>query len=281
MRRRIREGVSRALWSGLAKVGLPRERWLAWPRLVRRTVKVVLWLVLALVLIRAFGVWKTSALAAALVVLVLAVPWYERLTVGGKRVGKWVVPGAVLAIAATYPYYWDAHAAGADLRPVPAALDDGRDDDLHDHGPGAELRRRLCGAARSRLRRLLRRRCVHGGLVRVEPVRKAERGLRRGRPLQGRHRLPLLDLAGAFDGGGRDGADRGADRSADAAAAWRLPRDRHARLRRDPAPDRPQRRQPVRHRLQPHQRDGRHHPDRRSRVRQLGARPPRPAGPNT
>jgi branched-chain amino acid transport system permease protein len=105
MRRRIREGVSRALWSGLAKVGLPRERWLAWPRLARRTVKVVLWLVLALVLIRAFGVWKTSALAAALVVLVLAVPWYDRLTIRGKRVGKWVVPGAVLAIAATYPYY--------------------------------------------------------------------------------------------------------------------------------------------------------------------------------
>jgi branched-chain amino acid transport system permease protein len=105
MRRRIREGVSRALWSALAAVGFPRERWLALPRLARRTVKVVLWLVLALVLIRAFGVWKTSALAAALVVLVLAVPWYDRLTIRGKRVGKWVVPASVLAIAATYPYY--------------------------------------------------------------------------------------------------------------------------------------------------------------------------------
>src|SRR6266446_300776 len=103
MRRRIREGVSRALWSALAAVGFPRERWLAWPRLRRRTVKAVLWIALSLVLIRAFGVWKTSALAAAVVVLVLVVPWYERLTIRGKRVGKWVVPAAVLAI--TYPYY--------------------------------------------------------------------------------------------------------------------------------------------------------------------------------
>jgi branched-chain amino acid transport system permease protein len=105
MRRQLREGVSRALWSALGAVGLPRERWLAWPRLTRRTIKALLWIGLSLVLIRAFGVWKTSALAAAVVVLVLVVPWYERLTIGGKRIGKWVVPAAVLAIAATYPYY--------------------------------------------------------------------------------------------------------------------------------------------------------------------------------
>jgi branched-chain amino acid transport system permease protein len=105
MRRQLREGVSRALWSALGSVGLPRERWLAWPRLTRRTIKALLWIGLSLVLIRAFGVWKTSALAAAVVVLVLVVPWYERLTIGGKRIGKWVVPAAVLAIAATYPYY--------------------------------------------------------------------------------------------------------------------------------------------------------------------------------
>jgi branched-chain amino acid transport system permease protein len=105
MRRQLREGVSRALWSALGAVGLPRERWLAWPRLTRRTIKALLWIGLSLVLIRAFGVWKTSALAAAVVVLVLVVPWYERLTIGGMRIGKWVVPAAVLAIAATYPYY--------------------------------------------------------------------------------------------------------------------------------------------------------------------------------
>src|SRR5579859_7393384 len=105
MRKRITQGVSRALWSVLATAGFPRERWLALPRLTRRTIKAILWLAVALVLIRAFGVWKTSALAAALVVLVLVVPWYRNLTIGGKRIGKWVVPASVLAIAIGYPYY--------------------------------------------------------------------------------------------------------------------------------------------------------------------------------
>jgi branched-chain amino acid transport system permease protein len=113
MRRRIAEGVSHALWSALAAVGFPHERWLALPRQTRRTVKAVLWLVLALVLIRAFGVWKTSALAAAVVVLLLVVPRYDKLTIRGKRVGKWVVPASVLAIAIAYPYY------GADMPQVP------------------------------------------------------------------------------------------------------------------------------------------------------------------
>ncbi len=105
MRRRIAQGVSRALWSALAAVGLPRERWLAWPRLLRRTIKAVLWLAVALILIWWLGVWNVSALAAAAVVLLLVVPWYERLTFRGRRIGKWVVPGAVLAIAIAYPYY--------------------------------------------------------------------------------------------------------------------------------------------------------------------------------
>ena len=62
-------------------------------------------------------------------------------------------------------------------------------------------------------------------------------------------------------------ARRDPDRAADAAAARRLPRDRDARLRRDPAPDRAQRRQPLRHRLQPHERPERDHADRRARLR--------------
>jgi branched-chain amino acid transport system permease protein len=105
MRRRIAQGVSRALWSALAAVGFPRERWLALPRLTRRTVKAVLWLGVALLLIRAFGVWKISALAGALVIFLLVVPWYEKLTIRGKRIGKWIVPASVLAIAIAYPYY--------------------------------------------------------------------------------------------------------------------------------------------------------------------------------
>src|ERR1700722_8908055 len=105
MRRRIKASVSAALWTALAAVGFPRERWLACPLLRRRTVKAVIWIGIALLMIRAFGVWKISALAGALVMLVLVVPWYECLTIRGKRVGKWFVPTAVLAIAITYPYY--------------------------------------------------------------------------------------------------------------------------------------------------------------------------------
>ena len=64
--------------------------------------------------------------------------------------------------------------------------------------------------------------------------------------LSGRDGLPLLDLARPADGRHRDGGRRRAHRPADAAPARRLPRDRDARLRRDHAADRAQRRQPVR-----------------------------------
>src|SRR5260370_29098201 len=105
MRRRFSEGVSRALWSALAAVGLPRERWLAWPRLRRRTIKAVLWLGLALILIWWLGVWKVSALAAAAVVLLLGLPWYDRLTFRRWRTGQGVVPAAVLAVRVRFPRY--------------------------------------------------------------------------------------------------------------------------------------------------------------------------------
>jgi branched-chain amino acid transport system permease protein len=113
MRRRIRQEVSQAWWRLLTAVGLPRERWLAQPVLVRRTVKALVWLGIALILVWLFGVWKTSALAAALVLLVLIVPWYQGLSIAGHPIGKYVVPAAVLAIAVFYPYY------GAHMPEVP------------------------------------------------------------------------------------------------------------------------------------------------------------------
>jgi branched-chain amino acid transport system permease protein len=113
MRRRIRQEVSQAWWRLLSAVGLPRERWLAQPVLVRRTVKALVWLGIALILVWLFGVWKTSALAAALVLLVLIVPWYQGLSIAGHPIGKYVVPAAVLAIAVFYPYY------GAHMPEVP------------------------------------------------------------------------------------------------------------------------------------------------------------------
>jgi branched-chain amino acid transport system permease protein len=105
MRRRIAGAISRAVWSALGAVGFPQERWLALPKLTRRAVKAVLWVAVALVLVAFFGVWKTSALAVAVVVLLLVVPRYENVTVRGVRIGKWIIPLAVLGLAVAYPYY--------------------------------------------------------------------------------------------------------------------------------------------------------------------------------
>jgi branched-chain amino acid transport system permease protein len=105
VRRRIRAHVARLWWQGLGRLGLSRERWEALPRVARRGVRAAVWLGVGLVLVAAFGVWKASALAVAAVVLLLVVPPYERLTVRGVRMGKWVTIVAVLAIAIAYPYY--------------------------------------------------------------------------------------------------------------------------------------------------------------------------------
>jgi branched-chain amino acid transport system permease protein len=105
VRRRIAEAISRGWWAALGDVGLPHKRWLALPRLTRRTVKAAIWAAIALVLVALFGVWKTSALAVAVVVLLLVVPRYEHLTIRGVRVGKWITPAAVLGLAIAYPYY--------------------------------------------------------------------------------------------------------------------------------------------------------------------------------
>jgi branched-chain amino acid transport system permease protein len=105
VRRRLSGAISAAWWRVLARLGLSRERWRALPRVARRAVKAVFWVVVGLLLVAGLGVWQWSALAIAAVILVLVVPDYSRLTIGGKRVGRFVVPLAVLAIAFTYPFY--------------------------------------------------------------------------------------------------------------------------------------------------------------------------------
>ena len=105
MLRRIREQISKGWWTALTAVGLSPERWNAQTVLLRRTVKAVVWIAIFLVLIALFGVWKTSALAMAAVLLVLVIPWYQRLSIAGRPIGKFVLPGAVLVIAILYPYY--------------------------------------------------------------------------------------------------------------------------------------------------------------------------------
>jgi branched-chain amino acid transport system permease protein len=105
VKRRIRQSISRAWWSGLGAVGLPQERWLALPASTRRAVKTAVWLAIALVLIAAFGVWRNSALLAAVVLFALMAPRWDRLTVAGRPVGTYITPAAVLALAIAYPYY--------------------------------------------------------------------------------------------------------------------------------------------------------------------------------
>ncbi|HZQ89373.1 MAG TPA: branched-chain amino acid ABC transporter permease [Gaiellaceae bacterium] len=105
MRRRVIAGVGEGWWALLGTFGLTRARWRELPRIARRAVKAVLWLVVGLLLIAFLGVWEWSALAIAAVVLVLVVPDYGRITVRGRRVGRFIVPAAVLVLAATYPFY--------------------------------------------------------------------------------------------------------------------------------------------------------------------------------
>jgi branched-chain amino acid transport system permease protein len=105
VRRRVAAAVSGAWWGALGRAGLSRSRWQALPHLTRRAVKLILWVAVGLALVALFGVWKTSALGVAAVVLLLGVPSWSRLTVRGAGVGRWIVPAGVLGIAIAYPYY--------------------------------------------------------------------------------------------------------------------------------------------------------------------------------
>ena len=105
MRRRIAGALSVGWWAALGAVGLSHERWLTLPTITRRAVKAAVLAAIALVLVWLFGVWKTSALAVAVVIVLLAVPRYEHLTLRGVRIGKWILPVTVLGLAIAYPYY--------------------------------------------------------------------------------------------------------------------------------------------------------------------------------
>jgi branched-chain amino acid transport system permease protein len=105
MRRRIGGAVSQAWWQFLGLFGLDKSRWRKLPRTTRRAVKAVVWVGIGLLLVVAGGVWQWSALAIAAVAVLLVAPDYGRITIGGRRVGRYIVPAAALAIAVAYPYY--------------------------------------------------------------------------------------------------------------------------------------------------------------------------------
>ena len=111
MRRRIATAVAAAWWGVLSRAGLTPHRWQRLPRMTRRAVKALVWVAVGLLLVGFLGVWQWSALAIAAVVLLLVVPSYDRLTWRGRRVGRFVVPGAVLALAVAYPLYASSNGA--------------------------------------------------------------------------------------------------------------------------------------------------------------------------
>src|SRR4029079_19757295 len=86
-------------------VGLPHERWNGFSPGLRRAVKALLWVGVFLILVALFGVWKPSARAVAAVILLLVAPRWGHASIRGRRVGTWVAPLAVIALAASYPYY--------------------------------------------------------------------------------------------------------------------------------------------------------------------------------
>jgi branched-chain amino acid transport system permease protein len=105
VRRRFGAWVSRTWWAVLGAVGLKHERWLGLSKLTRRAIKAGVWTVIALLLVNFMGVWQWSALWLAAVVLVIVVPPWHKLTIGGHNVGRHFVPFALLALAVTYPFY--------------------------------------------------------------------------------------------------------------------------------------------------------------------------------
>jgi branched-chain amino acid transport system permease protein len=107
VRRRISTQVSRVWWAALAAVGLSHERWSELGRGARHAIKAGVWVAIFVVLVAVFGVWTTSTLAIGALLLVLFAPPWNRVSVFGHPVGKWVAPVAVVTIAATYPYYVD------------------------------------------------------------------------------------------------------------------------------------------------------------------------------
>ena len=161
----------------------------------------------------------------------------------------WLVPAVIAARPAVSGPRGPAEHPAADRRLHADDGDGRRDDRVHDDGRRPEHRRRLLRPARPRLRGLLRRRRVHGRLVRVPALRAGHVPLRLvGEQRPGGH--PPDDVARADHRRPADDVRRHRDRAPDAPSPGRLPRDRHPRLRGDHPAGRPERRQLRR--LQPH-----------------------------
>jgi branched-chain amino acid transport system permease protein len=99
--RRAGRWISTQWWKLLERLGFGKDRWLAVDPSARRAFKTFFWVAVGLILIAVGGVWNSSALiAAAIVIVVLVVPW--------RRVpfGQWIVPLVFLVLAVLYPFYY-------------------------------------------------------------------------------------------------------------------------------------------------------------------------------
>jgi len=84
----------------------------------RRPAKGLFWAVVGLLLVGFLGVWKWSALAIAAVLVVVFVPRYNRVTIGGRRIGRFLFPAMILALAVAYPFYYGDQGAGLPQLPI-------------------------------------------------------------------------------------------------------------------------------------------------------------------
>jgi branched-chain amino acid transport system permease protein len=100
-RHAVARWISGQWWSLLGALGFGHERWLALDRVARRAIVTAAWLVIGLIAVAVGGVFNSTAIVAAVIIFVLVVvPWPRY-----KPWGRFVVPGTVFALAATYPNY--------------------------------------------------------------------------------------------------------------------------------------------------------------------------------
>ena len=158
----------------------------------------------------------------------------------------WVIVVTVIVLVFLYPFYQANLFELPIFGGVPERRHRRDDAHLHHDGSRPEHRRRLRRAARPRLCRLLCDGRLHGGLVRVATLSSGHVAHRFGRCEPERARDSPLDVDRPGHRRDLHSHHRRHHRLPDAATARRLSRDRHARLRRDHAPGRPQRRPPLR-----------------------------------
>src|SRR5262249_54340762 len=88
-------------WRLLGKLGFGKERWLALDRRTRRIVKTGVCVAAGPLRPPTGGVWNTTALIAAAIVLVVVIAPWDRLPFG-----QWIVPLIFLVLAILYPFYY-------------------------------------------------------------------------------------------------------------------------------------------------------------------------------